>query len=171
MKALEVFRRNTNEYSANILICAMKNCWTEFLKVLQFVMQKYWEMISKKYCKVLSKTTGACSETLKGALKTCWEVFCKSTVNFLQSTVNTEMCSAKILVSSLQKYWDMFCKNRGKRCSAKVLKGILQRCSKLCYIMNNFLVKTQGLGLFPLWSRPCILTGQKLISNYWEESH
>lgn len=36
--------------------------------------------------------------------------------------------------------------------------------------MNNFLLKTQGLGLFPATSWPPILGDQKITSNYRESS-
>ena len=58
---------------------------------------------------------------------------------------------------ALQKYWKVFCK-------------ISEGSSTLWHKMNNFLVKTQELGLFPVTSWPPIFEDRKVISNHWERS-
>ena len=55
----------------------------------------------------------------------------------------------------------MFCKNI-ERCSAKLFSGVPHFPHK----MNNFLVKTEALGLFPVTSIPFILGGQNITSNF-----
>lgn len=131
------------KYSANILKAILLKLVKGVLKNTGGVMQKYREMILKKYCKVFCTTTKMC------VMKTCWEVFCKT----------TEMCSANILILRivLQKY-------------LKVLGEIAEGGCTFWQKLNNILVKTQGLGLFPLRSWPFILGGQK-TSIYWEQSH
>ena len=79
------------------------------------------------------KTTVICSaKALKDFLKTCWGVSCKTTKRFSAKILKR---AEKTLKCVLQKYRDMFCKTD-------------EESSTLWHKMNNFLVKTQGLGMF-----------------------
>ena len=78
---------------------------------------------------------------------------------------HSERCSAKLLKGVP--------KNTGK-CFARILKGLLENWWEELHTltqMNNFLVETQGPGLFPVTSWPFFLGGQKIKSKYWEWSH
>lgn len=78
---------------------------------------------------------------------------------------HSERCSAKLLKGVP--------KNTG-RCFARILKGVLGNWWEELHTltqMNNFLVETQGPGLFPVTSWPSFLGGQKMKSKYWEWSH
>lgn len=99
----EGFHKSANRYSANILRGVLQNCWREFLKIQGGDMEKYLEMISKKYCEVFCKTTVVCSGKL------------------------TKIILKTLLKGLLQNFWKVFCKNI-RRCSAKILKGDLQNC-------------------------------------------
>ena len=106
------------------------------------VLCKNWEMMPKKFCEVFCKITQICSaKILKGVL---W----KKLRRFF----------AKILMGILQKYREVFC---------RITKG----SSTLWRQMNNFFVKAQRLGLFPVISWPSTLGDQEMIINYWERGH
>ena len=88
------------------------------------------------------------------------------------------MVSAKILVGVQQKYWGVFNKST-ESWSEKILRGFVRKYYKefckiaegsltLWHKTNNFLVKTQGLLLFPVTSWPSIFGDQNLIIYYWE---
>lgn len=70
-------------------------------------MEKYLEMISKKYCEVFCKTTVVCSGKL---------------TNYSENIA--ERFTAKLLKSVLQKYSEVLCKNIERR-FAKLLRGVL----------------------------------------------
>ena len=59
-------------------------------------MEKYWDMILKKYCEVFCKITEV--------INMLWEVFCKTFEKF----------PAKILNGDLQKHLYVVCKNTEK---------------------------------------------------------
>ena len=127
--------------------------------MLEGVTQKYCEMISKKDCKRFYETTKICfAKILKGVMKISWVVLCKTTERCYEkhwkSSAIVLICvckatkkfSTKIQRAVLHKYREVLSKNID-RCSTNLLRWVLHSDTK----MNNLLVKTQVLALFPVF--------------------
>ena len=123
----------------------LQNCWGEFLNILGSVMQKYWEMMLKKWCKLFYKTTEICpTKIIKGVLQNYWYVVCKNTRS------NPRRCSIKkaflknfAIFIGKHPCWSLFNNVAGLEawhlgtaasemlrggCSEKILKVVLQNC-------------------------------------------
>ena len=79
---------------------------------------------------IIPRTSAFHSRTVQ--LKKYWEVLCSK---YLQKY--WERFCRTLVTGILQKYWKVFCK-------------IAKRSSTYWHMMSNFLVKTQGLHLFPI---------------------
>ena len=91
---------------------------------------------------MLCKNTKSVPKTCWGFPQNYWEIFYKNTQRC--SAKNTKAWSGGILRGVLQKYWCVLQKYW------KVLCRITEGSSAFWYKMSNLLVKTQGLGLFPV---------------------
>ena len=97
---------------------------------LKAIFHKFYLVHSWIRCLIYS------GKIIKGFLKKCWQICYKSTEKF---SAKIRTCSAETRRRFLQKYWKVFC---------KLLTGV----PRSEYKINNFLVKIQGLGLFPATS-------------------
>ena len=99
---------------------------------------------------------------LKSVLKTCWKDFCKTTRKLSAKILkgvfckNTDTSSAKALRIVLQKYGEVLCRNT-EGYSTKVLNAVIKNFWGEFQPQNNWLVKTQVLGLFPVTPWPKFL--------------
>ena len=148
-----VFYKRRYRYSANIRRGALQNCWrgtTRSVRIWSFsgahfpaigkdhipsnflkaIFHKFYLVHSWIRCLIYS------AKIIKGFLKKCWQIFYKTTKKF---SAKIRTCSAETRRRFLQKYWKVFC---------KLLTGV----PRSEYKINNFLVKIQGLDLFPATS-------------------